>query len=149
LPETFLSIQKLEKHMLITKNNPFRSGRFPHLAFFAALALAAVVPTMAQAECSSDEVGFIAIFDIQPGSEADFEAAILQLTEVVNRVEPGVILYAPYKGEEGKYYMMERYTDLAARDSHGSSPEVQALFPSLAPTFNGAPQVLKVTAVCP
>ena len=135
--------------MPTTKNNPFRSGRFPRLAFFAALALIAVVPTLAQADCSSDEVGYIAIFDIKPGSEAAFEAAILGLAEVVNCVEPGVILYAPYKGEGGKYYMMERYTNLAARDSHGSSPEVQALFPSLGPTFNGTPEVLKVTAVCP
>jgi len=104
---------------------------------------------MAQADCSSDEVGYIAIFDIKPGSEADFESAILKLAEVVNRVEPGVILYAPYKGEGGMYYMMERYTNLAARDSHGSSPEVQALFPSLGPTFNGTPEVRKVTAFCP
>jgi quinol monooxygenase YgiN len=135
--------------MPTTLNNQLRLGRFPRLAFIAALVLIAAAPVIANADCSSEEVGYIATFDIKPGSEADFESAILKLAEVVNRVEPGVILYAPYKGEGGKYYMMERYTNLAARDSHGSSPEVQALFPSLGPTFNGAPDVQKVSAICP
>ena len=101
------------------------------------------------AECNTEEVGYVATFAVKEGSEAEFEAAIANLAKTVNRVEPGVVLYAPFKGQDGTYYMMERYVDEAAREAHASSEEVRALFPALGPLMAGAADVRPVSAVCP
>ena len=105
-------------------------------------------PLAAQAECDSNEVGYVASFKVKPGSEKAFEVAIAKLAETVQRVEEGAILYAPYRGTEGKYFMMERYRDEAARKAHGTDAEVQALFPTLGPHLAGPPDIQPVAAVC-
>ena len=112
------------------------------------VACMATTPFAAQAGCNDQEVGYIASFDVKPGSEAEFEAAISKLAQTVQRVESGAVLYAPYKGAGGKYYMMERYENEAARKAHGSDPEVQALFPTLGDHLAGAPDIQPVSAVC-
>jgi quinol monooxygenase YgiN len=71
------------------------------------------------------------------------------LAATVVRLEPGVVLYAPFKGAGGKYYMMERYKDAAAREVHATSDEVRTLFPALGANLDGAPDVQPVTALCP
>lgn len=101
------------------------------------------------AECNPAEVGYVATFNVKPGSEAAFEAALANLAQTVVRMEPGAVLYAPFRGTEGRYYMMERYVDEAARKVHGTSTEVQALFPALGPHLAGAPDVQPVSAICP
>jgi len=103
----------------------------------------------AQAKCNPEEVGYVATFNVKPGSEAEFEAAISKLSETVLRLEPGAILYAPYKGVGGKYYMMERYKNEAARKVHATSDEVRALFPPLFATLAGQADVQPVSAICP
>ncbi|XOV85603.1 MAG: putative quinol monooxygenase [bacterium] len=102
----------------------------------------------AWAECNSDEVGYVASFSVKPGGEAGFEAAITALAEAVNRVEQGVLLYAPYRGPQGRYFMMERYADEAARAAHGTHPEVTALFPALGEFLAEPPVIEPVSAVC-
>jgi quinol monooxygenase YgiN len=104
---------------------------------------------IAHADCSSDEVGYVASFVVKEGHAAEFETALANLAATVVRVESGVILYAPFRGNDGKYFMMERYENEAARQAHGKSAEVSALFPSLGPHMDGAPDVQPVTAVCP
>ena len=101
------------------------------------------------ADCNAEEVGYVATFKVKEGSEAGFEAAIAKLAATVQRVEPGAVLYAPFKGQDNTYYMMERYADSAAREAHATSDEVQALFPTLGPHMAGAPDVQPVSAVCP
>ena len=103
----------------------------------------------AHAACNSYEVGYVASFKAKAGSEAAFEAALSDLAAAVVRMEPGVILYAPYKGVDGQYFMMERYKDAAAREAHGKSPEVSSLFPGLGAHMDGAADVQPVSAVCP
>ena len=105
-------------------------------------------PALAET-CNSNEVGYIASFKVLPGQETAFEAGILNLAAEVNAREPGVVLYAPYKGTDGEYWMMERYQDLAARDVHAKAPEVQAAFGPVAPLLAEPPTVTPVTAVCP
>lgn len=106
-------------------------------------------PVTAFAEgCNAEEVGYVATFKVKPGSESEFEAAIAKLAATVQRVEPGAVLYAPFKGKDNTYYMMERYEDEAAREAHATSEEVQALFPTLGPHMAGAPDVQPVSAVC-
>jgi quinol monooxygenase YgiN len=106
------------------------------------------LPFTAYAECDSNEVGYVATFQVKPGSEKEFEAAIVKLAETVQRVEEGAILYAPYRGTDGKYFMMERYTDEAARKAHGTATEVQALFPTIGPYLAGPADIQPVSAIC-
>jgi quinol monooxygenase YgiN len=98
--------------------------------------------------CNENEVGYVATFEVKPGGEIALEAALSDLAEAVNRLEPGVVLYAPFKGADGQYYMMERYQDEAARKVHASSDEVRALFGPLMNTLVGPPDVQPVSAVC-
>ena len=101
------------------------------------------------ADCNAEEVGYVATFKVKAGSEAEFEAALAALAATVNRVEPGAVLYAPFKGQDNTYYMMERYENEAARLVHASSDDVKAMFPALGPHMDGAPDVQPVSAVCP
>ena len=129
--------------------NRFISVFQPHAinTTLAAIALA-LVPLTTQAECNREEVGYIATFDVRPGSEEAFEKAVTDLAKTVMRVEKGVILYAPYKGDGGKYYMIERYQDAATRGAHGSSPEVRAKFGPLMATLRGQADIQMISAVC-
>jgi len=115
----------------------------------ATLALILAPAPVLAAGCNAAEVGYVATFKVKAGSEADFEAAIAALAATVNRVETGVALYAPFKGSNNTYYMMERYVNDAARQAHASSDEVRALFPALGPLMDGPPDVQPVSAVCP
>ncbi len=115
----------------------------------ASFAMLSVTQPALGESCNSNEVGYIASFKVLPGKEAAFEAGISNLAAEVNAREPGVVLYAPYKGTDGEYWMMERYQDLAARDVHAQAPEVQAAFGPVAPLLAAPPTVIPVTTVCP
>lgn len=98
------------------------------------------------AECT--EVGYLATFDIKPGSEMAFEQAIVKVAAKVLATEPGTLFYAPYHAEGLRYYMLERYKDLAAREQHAKAPEVLALFPPVMATLASPIEVQAITAVC-
>lgn len=98
------------------------------------------------ADCA--EVGYLATFDIKPGSEMAFEQAIVKVAAKVLATEPGTLLYAPYHAEGSRYYMLERYKDLAAREQHAKAPEVLALFPPVMATLASPIEVQAITAVC-
>jgi quinol monooxygenase YgiN len=100
-------------------------------------------------QCDPAEVGYVASFEVKPGSETAFETALSDLATAVTAAEPGAIYYAPYKGPDGTYFMLERYRNEAARADHGKSPEVSALFPTLGSHLKGAPVVTPISAVCP
>lgn len=129
--------------------NPHQTSHLTRVLLALLSALAVFIATPSWAQCDAQEVGYVASFAVKPGSEAGFEAALTTLAETVNRVENGVVLYAPYRGSEGKYFMMERYVNEAARTAHGKAPEVAALFPGLGEFLAGAPVVNPVSAICP
>jgi quinol monooxygenase YgiN len=118
-----------------------------------ALALLLVVAgtSAAQAfECSSDEVGYFATFKVKPGSEAAYEALVLELTEKVRALEPGAVFYAPYRGAEaGVYHFMERYQNEAARQAHAKADPIRAVFGKLTPLLREPLTVERVSALCP
>ena len=120
-----------------------------HIRQSLLIACAAVLmlgTTSASAECS--EVGYLATFDVKQGSEATFEQAIAKVAAKVLETEPGTIFYAPYHAEGTRYYMIERYTDLAAREQHAKAPEVLALFPPVMATLASPIEVQELSAVC-
>ena len=102
----------------------------------------------AAAACSTEEVGYVASFQVKAGSEEAFEAVLSGLADAVNRVEEGALLYAPFRGPEGQYFMMERYKNEAAREAHGKDPEVAAHFPGIGEHLDGAPVITPVSAIC-
>ena len=126
---------------------PERCSQFSIAVMIAMIA--ALSPLLAQATCNAEEVGYVATFEVKPGSEEVFEAAINKLSATVMRVESGVILYAPYKGAGNTYYMLERYQDEATRQSHATSEEVRALFVPLMATLVGQADIQPISAVCP
>jgi len=95
-----------------------------------------------------DEVGYIATFEVTEGQEKAFEAAIANVAAKVIEVEEGTVLYSPYRGDSGKYYMMERYRDLAAREAHAKDPAVLALFGPVMQTLSADISVEPVALVC-
>jgi quinol monooxygenase YgiN len=107
-----------------------------------------VFSSLGFAQCNNEEVGYVATFQVKAGSEAAFESALATLAAKVNEVEQGVILYAPYKGAEGRYFMMERYENEAARTAHAKAPEVTALFPAVFAHVAGEADIQPVSAVC-
>lgn len=108
--------------------------------------VACAAPGVARAAC--DEVGFIATFEVKPGHEQAFEQALVTVAEKVRAVEEGTLLYAPFRGETGRYYLMERYRNLQAREVHATSSEVLALFPPVMEHLAVPIAVEPVTAVC-
>lgn len=113
--------------------------------FLSAVALA--LTSFAFAEPCA-EVGYIATFEVKPGSEQAFESAITTVAAKVLEVESGTLFYAPYRGDSGKYFMMERYRDLAAREAHAKSEAVLALFPAVMSTLSAPIAVEPVASVC-
>jgi len=95
-----------------------------------------------------DEVGYIATFEITEGQEQAFESAIANVAAKVMEVEEGTVMYLPYRGDNGKYYMMERYRNLAAREAHAKDPAVLALFGPVMETLSAEVAVESVALVC-
>lgn len=118
-------------------------------AGFVLLAAILAVPAYAF-ECSPAEVGYFATFKVKPGSEAEYEKLVLDLTDQVRALEPGAVFYAPYRGAEpGVYYFVERYRDEAARDAHAKADEIRAVFGKLMPLLREPLTVARISALCP
>ena len=122
--------------------------RLGYVSAVSVIAGCAAIGGMSQVHAACDEVGYVATFEVKPGSEEAFEQAVVAVANKVDEVEDGVLLYAPYRGDNGSYYMMERYKNLAAREAHAKAPEVLELFPPLMETLSAPIGVEAVTAVC-
>lgn len=86
-------------------------------------------------------IAILAKIPVKPGSEADFEKAMLAMAAQVRANEPGNHLYTLCKGDDGSYTMMELYEDEAAIEAHRSSDHYKAGGASLAPYIAGAPEI--------
>ncbi|PZQ23625.1 MAG: antibiotic biosynthesis monooxygenase [Sphingopyxis macrogoltabida] len=93
-------------------------------------------------------IGVIATLRVQPGREAEFEAAFADLAAAVNADEPGNSYYRLFRGgEAGTYKVLECYDDEAAVAAHRASAhyrEIGARFSSL---LAGAPDIERLDAV--
>ena len=86
-------------------------------------------------------IAITAKIPVKPGSEADFEKAMLAMAEQVRANEPGNKMYTLCKGEDGVYVMMELYDDAAAVEAHRNSDHYKAGGASLGPFIGGAPEI--------
>ena len=93
-------------------------------------------------------IGVIATLRVQPGKEADFEAAFADLAAAVNADEPGNSYYRLFRTEEaGVYKVLECYDDQAALDAHRASDHFRSIGARLGPCLAGAPEIETLSAV--
>lgn len=88
-------------------------------------------------------VTVIARLQVQPGKEADFEAAAAKMVEHVKANEPGTTTYLLYKAQADPttYVFYEQYTDQAALGAHGTSEAMQAFFGAMGGILAGRPTI--------
>ena len=86
-------------------------------------------------------IAITAKIPVKPGSEAEFEKAMLAMAEQVRANEPGNKLYTLCKGEDGAYVVMELYDDAAAVEAHRNSDHYKAGGASRGPFIGGAPEI--------
>lgn len=135
--------------VMLFENSSQGSGMRLPAAVVAFCTLMSGAPVLAF-ECSPAEVGYIATFHVAPEREAEFERVVLELATRVHELEPGVRLYAPYRGAEpGVYYMLERYDDEAARRAHASAEQIRSLFPTLTALLREPLDVQPIASICP
>ncbi|MCP5178326.1 MAG: antibiotic biosynthesis monooxygenase [Pseudomonadales bacterium] len=92
-------------------------------------------------------IAVIAKLNVAAGKEADFEKAMLDLAGKVRANEPGNKLYTLCKDADGKYLVMELYTDEAALAAHGQSEHFKASGASFKGLMAGAPDIQRLTVV--
>lgn len=83
----------------------------------------------------------IAKANVQPGKEAEFEAAALELAAAVAANEPGNKLYKLCKTAEGEYFFIEMYESAEAMAAHGSSDHIKAAGAKFAGVMAGRPEI--------
>lgn len=94
-------------------------------------------------------IGIVATIRIQPGKQAEFEAAMKSFVAEVRSKEPGTRHYTMTRkqGSTTEYVMMEQYTTQADIDAHNSTPHFQALLGKIGPLLAGAPDILTLDVV--
>lgn len=92
-------------------------------------------------------IGVIATLRVQPGKEADFEAAFAELAAAVNADEPGNSFYRLFRTDEtGTYKVLECYDDTAAVEAHRASKHFREIGARFGPWLAGAPNVERLSA---
>lgn len=93
-------------------------------------------------------IGVIATIRVQPGKEADFEAAFAELAAAVNADEPGNSYYRLFHaGEAGTYKVLECYDDEAAVEAHRASTHFREVGARFGPWLAAAPEIERLAAV--
>ena len=93
-------------------------------------------------------IGVIATLRVQPGKEADFEAAFAELAAAVNADEPGNSFYRLFRTDEtGTYKVLECYDDMAAVEAHRASAHYREIGARFGPWLAAAPEVERLAAV--
>lgn len=81
-------------------------------------------------------------FTVNPGKEADAEAAITALVQAVQENEPGALIYAwhRHRKDPARILVFEVYADDAAVEAHRAAPHLAAFQKHFVPgaTFDAA-----------
>ena len=86
------------------------------------------------------EVVVIARAKVQPGREAEMEAA-LRANADASRRENGCVSYNVLRGDEGMYMTVERWQSRGHVDQHMATPHVQTLLRTIAPRLAAPPEI--------
>ena len=87
--------------------------------------------------------GIIATIKIQPGKNAEFEAAFGELQAATKANEPGCLQYDLFKSqaEPETYYVFEQYADADAVAAHRNAPHAKGPGAKVGATLAGRPNV--------
>ena len=85
----------------------------------------------------------IAKLKVQPGKEAEFEAAAKQMIATVKESEPGTLSYILHKNTKDatEFVYYEVYQDQAAFESHGKTDHMKAFGGKIGALLAGRPEI--------
>jgi quinol monooxygenase YgiN len=85
----------------------------------------------------------LATLKVQPGKEADFEAAAKEMIANVGKEEPGALIYSLHKkpDEAGAYVFYERYDGQDSIDAHGKTSHMAAFGGKIRDCLAGRPEI--------
>ena len=85
----------------------------------------------------------IAKLKVQPGKDADFEAAAKQMIATVKESEPGTLTYVLHKNTKDptEFVYYEVYQDQASFDSHGKTDHMKAFGGKIGSLLAGRPEI--------
>ena len=91
----------------------------------------------------------IAKLKVQPGKDAEFEAAAKQMIATVKESEPGTLSYVLHKNTKDatEFIYYEVYQDQAAFDSHGKTDHMKAFGGKIGALLAGRPEITRLTEV--
>ena len=91
----------------------------------------------------------IAKLKVQPGKDADFEAAARQMIATVKESEPGTLTYVLHKNTKDptEFVYYEVYQDQASFDSHGKTDHMKAFGGKIGSLLAGRPEISILTEV--
>jgi quinol monooxygenase YgiN len=85
----------------------------------------------------------IAKLKVQPGKEAEFEAAGKEMIATVKTAEPGTLAYVLHKNAKDptEFIYYEVYQDQAAFESHGKTDHMKAFGGKIGALLAGRPEI--------
>ena len=91
----------------------------------------------------------IAKLKVQPGKDADFEAAARQMIATVKESEPGTLTYVLHKNTKDptEFVYYEVYQDQASFDAHGKTDHMKAFGGKIGSLLAGRPEISILTEV--
>ena len=91
-------------------------------------------------------ISLIAKLKVQPGKEADFEAAAKEMIATVRTAEPGTLAYILHKNSKDptEFIYYELYQDQAAFDAHGKTDHMKAFGGKIGALLAGRPEITKL-----
>jgi quinol monooxygenase YgiN len=85
----------------------------------------------------------IAKLKVQPGKDAEFEAAAKQMIATVKESEPNTLAYVLHKNTKDatEFIYYEVYQDQAALDAHGKTDHMKAFGGKIGALLAGRPEI--------
>jgi len=94
-------------------------------------------------------IALLAKLKVQPGKDAEFEAAAKEMIATVKTAEPGTLAYILHKNSKDptEFIYYEVYQDQAAFDAHGKTDHMKAFGGKIGSLLAGRPELTFITEV--
>jgi quinol monooxygenase YgiN len=98
---------------------------------------------------STMPITVIAKLKVQPGKEAEFEAACKEMIATVKTSEPGTLAYVLHKNlkDPTEFIYYEVYQDQAALDAHGKTDHMKTFGGKIGALLAGRPEISRLEEV--
>ena len=94
-------------------------------------------------------IALLAKLKVQPGKEAEFEAAAKEMIAIVKTAEPGTLAYILHKNTKDptEFIYYEVYQDQAAFEAHGKTDHMRAFGGKIGAILAGRPELTFISEV--